>query len=183
MLKNILFVVLGLGLVATFQSCTKTPTSADGKPLLGRKIDPDRVVVTVNVDLPKNLEKQIKPTDLMIWTLKNNDGEMIAGKMSPVPEFPFKNEIRAKLLRKEIAESENLLFEMRVVKNGEESKPPKKGQLHLTLGEPETKEQEVVNPYVDTKRLEAYLKKMNITLPKKVTVGSNLEAELKAINF
>jgi len=168
---------------SAISSCTKTPKSPDGRPLVGKGIDPQRVVVTVQLGLPKSLEKKVKPTDLMIWTLKDNSGELIAGKLVPVPEFPFKNEIKAAALKKEIPEGENLFFDARIVKNGEESKPPKRGQLHVSLGESESIEPEVTMPNVDAKQLEAIMKKMNLSLPQKITVGAKVEAELKTMNF
>lgn len=179
---NLTFCLL-LGVSTAIYSCTKTPKTADGRPLIGKGIDPQRIVVTVQLELPKTLEKKVKPTDLMIWTLKDSGGDLIAGKMVPVPEFPFKNEIKASHLKKEIPEGENLFFDARIVKNGEESKPPKKGQLHVSLGESESKEPEVLIPNVDAKQLEAFMKKMNFSLPQKITVGAKVEAELKTMTF
>ncbi len=163
----------------TLVACTKSelPKGPDGRPLVSATSDPERLVVEAKLSLPDTLAKKVKRTDLLIWSLRDTEGDLLAGNITAVPVFPHTVQIKASSIIKPIAENSSLLFNARIVKFGEESKPPQKGELQVALGSTPSAQPEVVNPNVDTKLLEKFMKKMNIVAPKNIVVGSKAEAE------
>jgi hypothetical protein len=158
-------------------SCTRSEKGPDGKPLVGSSSDPERLVVEAKLSVPPTHAKKVKRTDLLIWSLRDAQGDLLAGNITAVPTFPHTVKIKAGSIIKPSPESSNLLFTARIVKFGEESLPPKKGELQVSLGAAPSDKPEVVNPNVDPKLLEKFMKKMNITPLKSIVVGSKAEAE------
>jgi hypothetical protein len=167
-------------------SCTKgkeTALGPDGKPMISPSAEPDAVVMETEITVSKTHLKQIKRTDLLIWDLRDKEGDLLAGGIAPVPSFPHKLTVQAKDLRKSIAQNESMIFNARIVKFGEEHQPPKKGQLHLSVGMGADENPAVENPHVDEKRLERWMKRTSFVPAQKISVGSTIEAELRAIAF
>ena len=177
------FAICSVFLALVFSGCTKSPpTGPDGKPLVDGRVEPDKILVETQLSLPEKLASKVKKTDLLIWSLTDKEGELLAGKVGAVPSFPAKVQIKAADLRKAIPHSSNLLFSARIVKVGEEDQPPRKGQLQVTIGDLGGSEPEVTPPGVDPKVLEAYMKKMHIVPAQKIGVGDKVTGEFGALN-
>lgn len=179
-MKFAIFTVL---LAFVFSGCTKkAPVGPDGKPLVDGSVEPEKVLVETQLSLPEKLAGKVKKTDLLIWSLTDKEGELLAAKVGAVPTFPAKVQVKAADLRKAIPHTSNLLFSARIVKVGEEDQPPKKGQLQVTIGDLGGSEPEVTPPGVDPKVLEAYMKKMHIVPAQKISVGDKVTGEFGAVN-
>lgn len=168
-----------------FAGCTKKkeiPVGADGKPMITPFAEPEKVVVETEVSVPKEMLKTVKRTDLMIWDLRDAEGVLLAGNIQPVPKFPYKISVVAKDLRKEIPQTATLLFNARIVKFGEEHQPPRKGQLVVSVGTAGGGE-EVVNPNVDQKRLDAWMKKNHFVPLQQLSIGDKVKADFSPIFF
>ena len=155
----------------------RSPKGADGKPLVSRQADPQRVVFEADLDLPKEFFSKVKKTDLMIWDLKTTAGEVVAAQIIPVPSFPHKITISAKQLFQPIPEGARLLFGARIVRLGDEGKPPEKGQLQVLIGANEGASPVVENKAVNAKLLDKFMKKLRITVPEEIRVGGKARAE------
>lgn len=168
-----------LGLTA----CTskKAPTGADGKPMVTSDLSPDRVVFETELSVPADFRAKVKKTDLMIWDLKDTEGNVVAGQIMPVPEFPFKMSIKGNQLFEPLQETGNLIFTARIVKFGDEGKPPIKGQLQVMVGKGmDSPEGPLVeNPSVDQKRLDKWMKKQQFVPGETISLGSSIKAEFR----
>lgn len=186
-MKKIKSISASLVIVLALSACTKDKNAAqegvDGKPLISSASDPQLVVVETEVDVPKKMRAKIKRTDLLIWDLRDGAGELLAGNILPVPTFPYRVSVTARQLRKGIPADASLIFSARIVKFGEESKPPFKGQLHVSIGHAAEGEAEVVNSHVDEKRLAEWMKKTNFVPLKELFVGSKVKADFGPILF
>lgn len=171
--------ILACGALA-LPACTKekeVPKAPDGKPLVSRQADPDRVVFETELDVPKDLLTKVKKTDLMIWDLKTSAGDVVSGHIAPVPAFPAKLVVTARQLMQPIPEGSGLLFSARIVKFGDEGKPPAKGQLTVMVGMEPDKGDLVQNKAVNQKALDKFLKKQKIAPTEEISVGSKVRAE------
>lgn len=168
-------------LLLTFGACSKgkeeAPKGTDGKPMVTRQANPDRVVFETELNLPADFLSKVKKTDLMIWDLKDQDGQVVAAQLVPVPKFPHKLTITGRQLFEPLQETGNLIFTARIVKFGDEGKPPAKGQLQVIVGMGKAEGDEVKNPAVDQKRLDKWMKKLRIVPAKEITLGSTANAE------
>jgi hypothetical protein len=167
---------------ALLAGCTKdkeVPTSPDGKPMVSRQADPERQVFESELDVPKEFRGKLKKTDLMIWDLKSADGEIVAAQIMPVPPFPTKVAVQARQLFQPIPESERLLFTARIVKFGDEGKPPIKGQLTVMVGMEPDDGKVVENEHVSQKVVDKLLKKHSIGLIEELPVGAKVKAEFR----
>jgi hypothetical protein len=161
-------------------SCTKSegPNNSTSASLVTPTSgDPQRTVFEAELSLPKKMEKMVKPTDMLIWTLRDQNSEVLAGVIGPAPSFPHSIKVEARQLLRPVTESESLFFDARIVKSGNEGKPPQKGELQITAGAPAIAQPLVENPDVDQKQLEAFLKKHNLPLPETLKLGGKLKAE------
>ena len=163
-------------------ACTKdreVPKSPDGKPMVSRQANPERVVFETELDVPKDYRSKVKKTDLLIWNLFNESGEVVAAHILPVPIFPTKLVITAKQLFSPVPENAQLLFTARIVKFGDEGKPPQKGQLSVMVGSQPDQSEVVENKAVNQKQLDKFLKKQKISVasPDRLSVGSSIKAE------
>ena len=176
------FVVLALALSLSFSACTKSRSPGNGANNAGPAMsgDPERVIFEAQIELPKKFAGQVKRTDLLIWDLKTDKGEMVAAHMAPVPNFPFHLKVEARQLIKAVGNDAVLFFSARVVKFGDESKPPQKGQLSALEGMTPPKDV-VVNPAVDQKRFDKWAKKNQFNETQVLKVGSKLTTELSPI--
>lgn len=168
--------------LVTLGACTKgekAPTEApDGTPLVTRQANPDRMVFETELQLPKQYQGKVKRSDLMIWDLKDQEGNVVAAQIVPVPKFPHKLAITARQLFEPLKETGQLIFTARIVKFGDEGKPPAKGQLQVIVGSGQDAEgAEVNNPAVDQKRLDKWMKKQKITPAQEIILGGKVTAE------
>jgi len=176
---------LVLGVAVALSACTRkreVPKGPDGKPMITAYSEPERLVLETEISVPAPMQKNLKRTDLMIWDLRDAEGNLLAGNIQPVPKFPHKISVSGKQLRKEIPQTAPLLFNARIVRFGEEHKPPQKGQLAVTLGG-SLGAAEVVNPHVNQKQLDAWMKKNNLTPLQELTVGAKVKAEFGPVVF
>jgi hypothetical protein len=176
--KNSAIFLVVAALAAT--SCTKereVPKAPDGKPMVSREADPDRVVFEADLIVPKDYVSKIKKTDLLIWDLKNSKGEVLAATIIPVPAFPATVKVSARQLLQPIPEAEHLLFSARIVKFGDESKPPIVGQLTAMVGMEPDEGKVVENKAVNQKALDKFLKKHEIAPAQELSVGAKAHAE------
>lgn len=178
---KLVLVFLFLVLVGCTKPNSKPPVGPDGKPMISAEAG-DQLVLSGVIELPAGLVKRVKKSDLLIWDVKDAGGELLAGSIGPVPSFPHELKVAARQLRKPVAQGAPLIFSVRVVKDEDASKPPKKGQLHANVGIGGS-EEVVENPNVDPKRLEAWMKKNNIAPPQDLRVGGSARAELRPILF
>jgi hypothetical protein len=176
---NKLFVIAIALTLAT--SCTRekeAPKSGtDGKPLVTRATNPERVVFETDLDMPKDLQAKVKKTDLMIWDLKDQEGNVVAAQLIPVPTFPHKLTITGRQLFEPLQETGNLIFTARIVKFGDEGKPPSKGQLQVMVGMGTSEGAEVNNPAVDQKRVDKWMKKQKFVPGESISLGGKVKAE------
>lgn len=168
--------------LATLVACTRepeAPTKApDGTPLVSRQAHPDRLVFETELQLPKEYQGKVKRSDLMIWDLKDQEGNVVAAQLIPVPKFPHKLVITGRQLFEPLKETGQLIFTARIVKFGDEGKPPAKGQLQVIVGSGQFAEgAEVKNPAVDQKRLDKWMKKQKITATQEIILGGKATAE------
>lgn len=177
--------LLMVGVCLAFTACTKNPPVAlgpDGKPMISAANEEITTVIEAMLEVPKELAPKVKKTDLLIWDVKNSDGEILVNSVTPVPVFPHKVTVVSRQLRRPIARSAPLLFSARVVHAGEESQPPKQAQLQANLGVA-GEDKVVENPHVNQKVFEAWMKKNKIELPQEVKFGMSLTAELRPLAF
>ncbi len=166
--------------LVSFFSCTKekaVPKGPDGKLLVSREANPDRVVFESELDVPKDHRSKMKKTDLMIWDLKTADGNVVSVQVVPVPTFPTKLVVTARQLYEPLQEGAHLLFSARIVKFGDESKPPLKGQLQIMIGTGPSEGDVVENKAVDQKLLGKFLKKLKMVADEEVVIGSKMKGE------
>jgi|GEM_PF-3705379 len=167
--------------LAFLASCTRgkeePKNGTDGKPLVTRAASPDRVVFETELDMPKDLKSKVKKTDLMIWDLKDQEGNVVAAQLVPVPAFPHKLTITGRQLFEPLQETGNVIFTARIVKFGDEGKPPVKGQLQVMVGTGTSEGAEVENPAVDQKRLDKWMKKQKFVPGEAISLGGKVKAE------
>lgn len=168
--------------LVTLGACTKgteAPKKApDGTPLITRQANPDRLVFETELQMPQEHQAKVRRSDLMIWDLKDQEGNVVAAQLVPVPKFPHKLTITGRQLFEPLKETGHLIFTARIVKFGDEGKPPAKGQLQVIVGSGQTAEgAEVNNPAVDQKRLDKWMKKQKITPAQEITLGGKATAE------
>jgi hypothetical protein len=173
--------LLVLAFLVSLSACTKgkeePPKGSDGKPMVTRQANPDRVVFETDLVLPKEYQGKVKKTDLMIWDLKDEEGNVVAAQLVPVPKFPHTLTVTGRQLFEPLKETGNLIFTARIVKFGDEGKPPSKGQLQVMVGMGTTEGAEVNNPAVDQKRLDKWMKKQKIVPSEAITLGGKTKAE------
>ncbi len=175
--------VVAIATLFSFTACTKgdkaaeAPKGHDGKPMVTRAANPERVVFETELDMPKDLKAKVKKTDLMIWDIKDQEGNVVAAQLVPVPSFPHKLQITGRQLFEPLQETGNLIFTARIVKFGDEGKPPAKGQLQVMVGMGTSEGADVTNPAVDQKRLDKWMKKQNFVPGQEVTLGGKVKAE------
>ena len=178
-------------------SCTKNPAPTPVAPTVAPIVTPqgpkmisrhdtntERLIVEASLDIPKTLKSKVKKTDQFIWEIQNDQGVVIAGMLEAVPSFPTVLTVKAKDLLKPVAEDSVLVFSARIVKNGDEHKPPFKGQLQVSVGmvlPKDQKEQEVVRPAVDPKILEQYEATHKSSGNIVLKIGSKFKSEFSAI--
>ncbi|MGZ3655583.1 MAG: hypothetical protein ACXVB9_19865 [Bdellovibrionota bacterium] len=163
-----------------FSSCTKgreVPKSADGKPMLSPQADPNRVIFETDLDVPKEFKSRIKRTDLMIWDIKTNDGDVVTAQIVPVPDFPSHLVITSAQLFQPLPEGAHVMFAARIVKFGDEGKPPMKGQLQVFVGTEPDQHELVVSKSVNQKLLDKFMKKLKIVTAEDITVGAKAKAQ------
>jgi len=176
-------VALSLSFAVSLGACTKKKEThtPDGKALYSKSVgDPEKLILEAEVDVPKNLRKQVSKKDLLLWVLKDGEGNFLSGGLIPAPPFPYKIVIRARQLSKAVAENASLILDARIVAFGDEGKPPKKGQLHLLVGSiAPAKDEPIVKPAVDPAVLEKFMKRNPSVAQgaRVVSVGEKLKAE------
>ncbi len=182
-----IFLVSGMIFLA---ACTKEkaePThTPDGKPLISRKSgDPEALILEAEINVPKKHEGKIKKSDLILWDVKNEQGLVVASYWGPVPKFPHTLVIRAKHLVEPITKDSHLQLSARIVKFGDEMKPPQKGQLQLFVGAmPAAKDEVVVKPAVSQAVLDKFLKKNpGLALGETIAVGSKVKAQFTPLTL
>jgi hypothetical protein len=169
-----------LALPFFFCACTNSkdhPDSASGSVTAA---DPAKPVFEVDLSLPAKFKNQVKRTDLLIWDLKSSVGAIVAAQMIPVPKFPFHLTVQTGQLRQPVSHDMVLMFSARVVKFGDERKPPLKGQLNVLVGDAPSKNV-VINPAVDKKRFAKWAKQHNFAEAKVLTVGAKAQGEFTPI--
>lgn len=177
---KILLMVLALAAAGCTKDKQRTHTE-DGKPLVSNKVgDPETLILSLEIDVPKQHAAKIKKSDLLLWDLKDDKGNVLAMYWFPVPKFPFQLDVRAKHLNAPIVKDGNLMLSARIVKFGDEIKPPKKGQLQLFVGAPAAKpDEKIVKPAVNPELLEKFYKQNPSFRPAEaLAVGSKVKAEL-----
>lgn len=176
-MKILSLFVLAFALVA----CTKSepPKGADGKPMVTSESSPDRVVFQTELSVPEAYKSKIKKTDLMIWDLKDQEGNVVAGQIMPVPEFPHTLVVTGRHLFEPLQSTGGVIFTARIVKFGDEGKPPAKGQLQVMvgMGTESTEGPVVENPAVDQKLLDKWMKKQKFVAAEAVSLGGSAKAE------
>lgn len=177
-------ILIALCLVVLLQGCTKTQETThtpDGKPMLSKTAgDPETLILEAEINVPKKHMGKIKKSDLMLWDVKDETGAMIAGGFAPVPKFPYILVVRAKQLDRAINPDTLLTLSARVVKFGDEVKPPQKGQLQLLAGMIPTKNQEVVRPAVSQAVLDRFNKSRGISPQSQtIAVGGKIKADFQ----
>ncbi len=186
-MKNFAFLALTIYGCFALSACTKgkeeSPQGPDGKPMVTREANPDRVVFETELEMPKAFAGKVKKTDVMIWDLKDEEGNVVAAQIVPVPKFPHKLVITGKQLFEPLMETGNLIFTARIVKLGDEGKPPAKGQLQAMVGMGKVEGQEVENPAVDQKRLDKWMKKQNIAPTQEINLGEKAKAEFSPVTM
>lgn len=171
------WLVVALVVVAGCTKGKEIPKGPDGKPMVSMEANPERVVCDMELALAKEYQGKLKPTDLMIWDLKTQDGEMVAAQIAPVPTFPAKLVIMARDLFQPIPDGAGLLFSARIVKFGDEDKPPMKGQLVALAGVQPDDGKVVENKAVNQANLDKFLKKQKIAPLEQISVGAKVHAE------
>ncbi|HEY8280035.1 MAG TPA: hypothetical protein VIH99_10445 [Bdellovibrionota bacterium] len=161
-------------------SCTKEAARGpDGKPMLSSTSSPNRIIFETELSVPDAWKSKIKSTDLLIADLKTENGEVVFGQMSPVPVFPVRMVIQSSQLLVPVAENAHLQFSARIVRLGEESKPPKKGQLQALVGLNSEAPPVLENKAVTQKLMDKLLKNGQLQpLALELSIGSKIKAEL-----
>jgi len=161
-------------------ACTKrkeeAPKGADGKPMITSSLNPERVVFETDLSMPKEYESKVKKTDLMIWDLKDQEGNVVAAQIVPVPTFPHALVVTGNQLFEPLQETGKLIFTARIVKFGDEGKLPLKGQLQVMVGVGTSEGETVENPAVDQKRIDKWMKKQKFVPGEAISLGGKVKA-------
>jgi hypothetical protein len=174
-MKHLCVLVIAL---TAFAACTKeAPKGADGKPVVNSNTSPDRVIFETELSMPKEYVGKVKKTDLMIWDLKDQEGNVVAANVIPVPVFPPKMVVTGRQLFDNLLETGRLIFTARIVKFGDESKPPLKGQLQVMVGMGTTEGAVVDNPSVNQGLLDKWMKKQKFMPGQEISLGGKVTAE------
>ncbi len=122
---------------ALIVSCTKK-SGAPQEPIPPNAIksdtNPDRLIVDTVIDVPSKYKKNAQPLDVLIWDVKDNKGSVVAIGTMDVEKFPIKLKVKAKDLVKPLDPKSPIAVTARLVKMGDETKPPHKGQLVGFMG-------------------------------------------------
>lgn len=164
----------------TLISCTKSESPKSSLEEVKKAVgDLNQVVFETELVLPSKYKNKVKRTDLIIWDLKDDKGDFIAGGLKPVSIFPMNIKVYGRELKKDVGKNANLIFSARIVAYGDEGKPPKKNQLYSMVGSSsEESEKTVVAPKgVKTEALEKAMNKISHIQFKKITIGSRVHAE------
>ncbi|NUM89616.1 MAG: hypothetical protein HUU37_10460 [Bdellovibrionales bacterium] len=140
-----IFAALTLGAVA----CTKQPSPVEVPPGSLYRTGAEEVpVVDVVVELPAKYKNRISPLDRVLWDVKDARGTVVAAGLVVAEKFPFKIQVTSKKLTAPLDPKSGLLVSARVVKAGDENRPPQKGQLQGFLGVAANEMKAVVVPKV-----------------------------------
>lgn len=164
-------------LLAFCISCTKQPEkpATPAQNLVTPVQDPDRLILQIALRLPPEHKAKLKKSDQLLWDLKNDQGETLAAGVIEAPAFPRQLAVKANQLRRAIPDNSVLLFSARLMKEGDERKPPQTGQLVVMAGVVPN-EKTIENHNVDQKRLAKWEKKNPIMDDQVLTIGAKVEA-------
>lgn len=184
-MKKLSYVLVAL--VIGLAGCTKkkaAPPMIDappaGTPVVTASQNGDRLILEVELTVPPKYQAKVKRTDLMLWDVKDENGNVLVQQMTPVPKFPTKLSVTANFLRRPVPEKAALLFAARIVKMGEERQPPMKGQLSALAGVAPSS-QPIVKPAVDEKKLIAWEKKNDLSEAQVLGIGAKAKVDFAPI--
>ena len=124
--------ILTLGLPACVKSVPPEPLPPNA--ITNDSGDVERVIVDTVIEIPSKFKKVSRDLEVLIWDVKNEKGAVVALGLMDAEKFPVKVKIKAKDLLHPLDPKSPLTVSARLVKLGDENKPPKKGQLVGFMG-------------------------------------------------
>lgn len=186
-MRNIVFAGLCLSVATGFLGCTKNSAPMDEPVPPGaifRTTAEEVAVVVAVIDVPEKFRKQLSPLDRVLWDVKDSKGRVVANGLQAAEKFPFTIKVTSRKLIAPLDPKSDLMVFVRVVKAGDEHRPPLKGQLQGFLGVAANEVKEVVVPNVKASLLAKAEQKLGLSDNfKAVAVGSTAKVLLEPSPF
>lgn len=186
-MRTIVFAGLCLSVAVGFFGCTKksAPMEEPVPPGSIYRTNAEEVaVVEAVIDVPEKFRKQLSPLDRVLWDVKDSKGRVVANGLQAAEKFPFTIKITSRKLIAPLDPKSDLMIYARVVKAGDEHRPPLKGQLQGFLGVAANDIKEVVVPNVKASLLAKAEQKLGLSDNfKSVTIGSKAKVLLEPSLF
>jgi hypothetical protein len=168
-------IFLSIFLTLSLLSCTKEKQVV---VYTNRYSNPNKVIVAFTVDLPPEIKKTIPKKTTIIWSIVDDKGQMVAQNMHEMTAWPHTTWVVAKDLKVPVQENTKMLLTIRVVKLGDEFKPPQKGELVAQYGDLWV-DTAVATPVAKEAQGKEDKKSMSTLQLKSIKIGDQIKLTLK----